>query len=625
MKSPIVLLESLWSDIRRLEPDVKGLDRDFVTIKNRFENEGYGFLAVALPALCQALDKGLACGQFTCPDGFKTIVGGAIPAFLQGMFCEVFDPVSGLLKDNANSCIVKNLRQVLLIFKKTKLGDDANVLLDVKAKAAFFECDGYVQDHVNDPTGIHYLELVCSYILKDINSTSLRSSRYKHGPGAVAEGLKGNQKWLHLVELIKNDEFDLHSYGFDDFEAILTSLDDREVFNLADCERTFNTRASRSTARLISVPKNSTSRRTITVEPAKNQFIQQGLNIVLRDSISRCAILSNCLALTDQSKNQKLALEGSLTDTWATIDLKSASDLLSLKLVKSVFGRHAQFLEHMIDCRSELIQADDSPQCRILKFAGMGNALTFPVQSICFAMICIAAITRVQYGQRVPSYWAVKRASRCIRVFGDDIIIKSEYAHQCVDWLTAFGLKVNVDKSYLKGNFKESCGVDAFRGVDVTPLYVRHRPDLPSRDPDVIASLVAASNHMWLQCLYSTSACLKDEVERRIKKRLPLVGRDSGTLGWHSRLDAMTATRWNHSLHRLETHAYALTPLKRRDRLNGYAALLKFFLTPRIMEGEENVGHLIPLVSRVKDHLEYSSIRYNSRIVKRWVPTNVGL
>ncbi|DAD51500.1 TPA_asm: RNA-directed RNA polymerase [ssRNA phage Zoerhiza.1_25] len=623
MKSPIVLLDSLWMDIHRLEPEVKGLDRDLVTIKKRFENEGYGFLAIALPSLCAALDRGLASGQFTCPMGFKSR-GRAIPELFQGMFCEVFEPLTGLLKENANIRITKLLRQVLLLFKKTQLGDETNIQLDIEAKEGFFQCDASLADHITDPTMDHYLGIVCSYILKDLNSESLKSRKYKHGPGAVVEGLKGNQKWLHLVDAIRNNSFDLHDYGFDDFEVLLTSLEDREPFNVADCELTFDTRASTSTARLISVPKNSTSRRTITVEPAVNQFLQQGLNIALRDSISRCAILSNSLALTDQSLNQNLALEGSLLDNWAIIDLKSASDLLSVKLVKTVFRRHSTFLDRMMDARSPLIQSDDNPPWSMKKFAGMGNALTFPVQSICFAMICIAAITNTDYAGKYPSYWAVKRASRHVRVFGDDIIVSKRHALQCVAWLEAFGLKANRNKSFLEGSFKESCGVDAFRGVDVTPLYVRHRPDLPSRDPETIASLVSTSNQLWMSCLYSTSACLQNEVEERIRKRLPLVSRNSGVLGWHSRLDAMTSSRWNHRLHRLETQALALTPLKRRDRLDGYAALLKFFLNPRIGVLEDPIGHLVPLVSRTKDHLEYSSIRYNSRIVRKWVPTYVG-
>lgn len=133
MKSPIVLLRGLWSDFQRLEPGVKGLDRDLLTIENRFEYEGYGFLAVALPTLCKSLDKGLSEGRFTCPLGFKKVKGGSIPRLFSGMISEVFDPVTGLLKEAPNVGVIANLRQICLFFKKIQLPDSSNILLEKKA------------------------------------------------------------------------------------------------------------------------------------------------------------------------------------------------------------------------------------------------------------------------------------------------------------------------------------------------------------------------------------------------------------------------------------------------------------------------------------------------------------
>jgi hypothetical protein len=227
------------------------------------------------------------------------------------------------------------------------------------------------------------------------------------------------------------------------------------------------------------------------VEPLLNQFIQQGLNIELRQMIDKSPILSMCLALTDQSHNQKLALAGSLTDDWATIDLKSASDLMSVQLVRNVFGGHGDFFLRMMECRSPWAKCDKY-HINLGKFAGQGNALTFPVMSVCLAVICIAAILDKKGFK--PSYWNVKRAARQLRIYGDDIIVGKQYAHQCVTWLENVGFIVNVTKSFLEGNFKESCGVDAFKGVDVTPLYIGNRPDDQSEEPSVIEGLVANDN-----------------------------------------------------------------------------------------------------------------------------------
>ena len=355
----------------------------------------------------------------------------------------------------------------------------------------------------------------------------------------------------------------------------------------------------------MTVPKNSTSRRTITIEPVLCQFIQQGLNILLRESISECPVLSLCLDLSDQSKNQKLALEGSQFGNWATIDLKSASDLLSVQLVEAVFRSRGPFLDHMMDCRSSSVTSGDKSTSDLRKFAGMGNALTFPVQSICFAVVCIACIL-VTTHKRV-SYWNVRRAARHIRVYGDDIIIDSRYARQCVHWLQEVGLKVNLKKSFLEGNFRESCGVEAFAGVDITPVYLRYRPDDGSKDPSVIAGLVSTSNQAWFEGLYEFSTCLKEEVEERIGYSLPLVSIRSGSLGWHNRNDAMTAHKWCPSTQQFVTKAAVLSPHRRGDGLDDWAALIKAW-------------H-VPLLGRDARHLVSTPWRFHLRLSKRYVPT----
>lgn len=608
MKSPVVLLQGLWTDVQRLCPDVCGIDRDIKTVELRFENEGYGFLTIALPSLADAFTKGINSGWFTCPAGFKRLAGRAIPTFMSGMLCEIFEPFSGKLKDEADKGLIKCIREALYVFKKTQMSSEDEEILNEKAVAEFFRCDDVARQVIIPARQRRHIGLVARLVLWELSTNSIPTDeiQFKHGPGAVFEGLRGNQKWSSLTNSILNEEFDVHAYGYADFGLNLSDLQERPVVDHSRNELfSPKHRAFGSSARLISVPKNSTSRRTITVEPMLKQFIQQGLNTKLRDVITRCPVLSNCLALTDQSKNQQLALEGSLHGNWATIDLKSASDLLSIQLVEVVFGHHGLFYDHMMDCRSANIISDNKPEFCLAKFAGMGNALTFPVQSICFAVTCIAAILDV-WGLK-PTLANVKRASKQIRVFGDDIIVASEFAHQSVNWLESVGLKINLSKSFLEGNFRESCGVDAFKGVDVTPIYVRTRPDNKSTEPSAIEGLVATSNLAWLRGLYEFSAVLKREVEERIGYSLPLVAQECGALGWHSRLDAMNPTRWNRSLQRFETRTLVLKPLKRRDRLDGYAALLKFF-------------H-VPFLGRGRKHLEESPIRYKSRLGLTWVPT----
>jgi len=675
MKSPIALLRKRLNDSKRLNPGVKGLDRDFKTIEKRFENEGLGFLTKALPALDESLLLGLATGQFTCPIGFKTAKWRTIPKFLSGMFCEVFDPFTGILKETPDMGILKCLHGILKLFKKTQVSAEDEEFLHQKAVNEFYQCDERASRVSIPDRHDHLIGRVCKLLLYTLNSKDTEYGKYKHGPGAVYEGYKANEKYSALFEAVWRDSDVLSGCGLwgigenlspgeytpPVWRARKSPKGDRQVLEQVvrqsppdgkggsasptEC-RIFPTsegswpvglgsprsnRASRSSARLISVAKNSTSRRTITVEPMLNQFVQQGLNILLRDSISECKILRNSIALTDQSLNQVQALEGSLYDNWATIDLKSASDLLSVSLVRSVFRHNPRFLEDMMDCRSTEVECKELT-VTLGKFAGMGNALTFPVQSICFAVVCLAAIMD-QDGTK-PSYRNLLRASRRIRVYGDDIIVSKRYAHQCVAWLHDVGLQVNNKKSFLEGNFKESCGVDAFRGVDITPQYIKHQPDFTVASPSMLAGFVSLSNHMWLDGLYETATWLAEGVEDAIGKRLPLVSASSGVFGWVSRKDSMTPHKWCRRTHQFLTRTFALKALKRADKLDGYPALLKCLLQMResgtlnenqirVAQGKSERNLFPEPLALDQDHLNKTVMRYNSLMCKRWVPTLV--
>jgi len=605
MKSPIVLLRSLLKDVSRLDPDVKGLERDIITLEKRYKHEGYGFLSVALPAFGSALQQGLASGRFCCPLGFKLTKGGMLPRLFVGLSSEVFEPITGLLRENVDPSKLKSLYQILFLFKKIQLSEESNDKLHSKAVEGFYSNDT-IATGVTFPDSRKYaLELLARFTMPKLRLNNFDDIACRHGPGAVKEGLKANQKWNAVVDAIFQDSIDTESYGYDSFALSFgESLSDSSngIPILPSALSSFDYRASSNSARLISVPKNSTSNRTITVEPVLNQFIQQGLNVTLREEILKCDILRQCLALTDQSKNQELALEGSLNGKWSTIDLKSASDLLSLKLVDSVFGSFPDFHRRMVDCRTSCVN-DGFSDVTLGKFAGMGNALTFPVQSITFALICISAILDHLH-LRVNKRNAM-RVARHIRVYGDDIIVRTEYASSVVNWLHSFGLVVNERKSFLEGNFKESCGVDAFMGVDITPIYVKPRPDNTSTEASDIASLVSLSNQLWLGGYYSASECIKNEVEERLGYSLPLVSKYTSSLGWISRLDASYATRWCSKLHQMLVRAPTIVPCKKDDNLDGYPALLKFF-------------H-VPLIGRPLNHLKKTAVRFQLRIVQRWV------
>lgn len=618
MKSPLVLrlLVAAIHDVQRLQPDVKGLDRDVISIKARFEHEGTGFFADALSSLCQAVDYGLASGRFACPLGFRKSRGGALPRLFSGLLCKVFDSRTGLHLQNGSVESVKSLRQILLFCKKFQCSSSREKDLHERAVGVFWDTDMACQE-LFTPGRASLLSRVSRFGLVNLGSFNQERVHPKHGPGAVYERLAPNQKWLGIYQSILNEDFGHSSYGIERFGILQSDAGPSETFvplhhsegyvgtvESVPCHRL----SSGHVARLTSVAKNSTSRRTITIEPLVSMFYQQGLNTVLRDNIAQCAVLSRSLSLTDQSINQAMALEGSRTGEWSTLDLSAASDRLSLSLVQLVLGHHSSFYSAMIECRSSHVLDWKNQPRAVKKFAGMGNALTFPVQSIVFANIAIAGILFSEGFSR-PSYRDVRRVASLVRVYGDDIIVPTHYARHVVDWIESFGLKVNQKKSFTEGNFRESCGLDAYKGYDVTPVYLRDDPDTIAADPSIAASLVSTSNQLWLLAMYRSATVLSEVVEANLG-RLPILSPESGGLGWHTRYGECEYQRWNKHLHMLEVRAPVLIPKVIKDRIDDYAALLKFFLTP--------------LIQRGSGHLSKSVKRFNNRIAWRWMPANAG-
>jgi hypothetical protein len=217
-----------------------------------------------------------------------------------------------------------------------------------------------------------------------------------------------------------------------------------------------------------------------------------------------------------------------------------------------------------------------SPKYRILrKFAPMGSALTFPVQSICYALIAISSIIHVR-GWDVDRS-SVSCAARQTRVYGDDIIIPVDVIGTLTELLTELGLKVNSSKTFSEGFFRESCGMDAYAGVDVTPAYVLEVCD--KTRPESVVSAVESSNNFWKKRLYSSARYIQSTVPRELRKRIPVVSADSGAFGWLFIGDDGIPTlkkRWNANLHRWEQQVLVILDRFKKTFSGGYESLLQY-------------------------------------------------
>lgn len=203
---------------------------------------------------------------------------------------------------------------------------------------------------------------------------------------------------------------------------------------------------------IITVPKNSKIDRVIAVEPGLNLWFQKGIGAMIRRRLRREGI-----DLNDQTRNAELARLGSLYGTLATVDFSSASDSIAYNLVREVLP--PAWFGVMDACRSPIgIRGDQ--QTKWEKFSSMGNGFTFELESLIF----YAAAHAVR---------EFLREDGAVSVFGDDVILPSSCCDLFYPFATFLGFKVNQQKSFSAGPFRESCGAHYWGGVCVKPIYLK--------------------------------------------------------------------------------------------------------------------------------------------------------
>ncbi len=202
------------------------------------------------------------------------------------------------------------------------------------------------------------------------------------------------------------------------------------------------------------VPKDAKTDRAIATEPLLNGYLQKGVDSYMRKRLKRVGY-----DLSDQTMNQEKARLGSIDwrspDGYATIDLSSASDSISIELCR--FLLPPDWFDLLNQLRSKSYELDGKVYT-YQKFVSMGNGFCFPLETLLFASLCHAAGADDQ----------PLRTS----VYGDDIVIARSVFDRVIELLTICGFKANMKKTFSQGPFRESCGADWFEGEDVRPILL---------------------------------------------------------------------------------------------------------------------------------------------------------
>lgn len=551
------IVGGIHEDIRRAYPTLKGLDLDHERLSLLVRSRGLSVFTLDLPERDAALIRGLESGLLDSTGTKKYSKKYPVPRLYAGLYMRVFDRELRLRED-ADVNAIMFLRQIFCLGKKLEIpcskkrklkaiedyidvensiarptlnwADDA---LDYSRSGDFIHfCDSLGPDlplfpdenvgrSADDRLLINRLQQVADTVagwLGDFCPDCFIEARRKegrriglrHGPGAVAE---------------RSGKL-FNKYEFSHWSDKLQSMYPWETTGKMPNDSRVRPLNHEVPARLICVPKTAKGPRIIAAEPSEHMFTQNLFADWLIDRINATE-LRHFIDLKDQSKSGRLVLQASLDRKLSTIDLSSASDRLSLWVVERIFRRNPTILRAIHGTRTRWIRLPSGECILMNKFASQGTALTFPVQTVVFLVIALASSLRGNPND-VQTY---RRLKNQVRVYGDDIIVPTPRYAETKSLLTYMGLKVNEEKSFFSGYFRESCGVDAFKGYDVTPTKPK---TIVSDNPASCLAVVDTINNLFYKGYWYASKQLEHRQPPGDIKSYRVVGRDAGSPGYGS-------------------------------------------------------------------------------------------
>jgi len=544
-------LRHVVKDVRKWDLGLEcTIDSFYYQVEKRALSRGWKqILLLDLPALGSLYDKGLSRGYLDLekfPASFGKLDSGRFQDswIFRSLLQHTFDGF-GTLDATTPVEVVAATRQLLYLYKKARIQCPKEGISDaVKDYIA-------IEEDLRPPHGTWgndtWIPRSFSFFGSggDLTSTGLRRDYWRlcdlvfrclvprvqllpegvvprHGPGAVSDVCTGSDKFAFpywpakLGRLFPSSQF---AYA----NEYLAYTNDIGIGPTQQGDPRNGLSEKEPPCRLLAVPKTFKGPRLIASEPTAHQFIQQGLMQWIRQHMPKA--LSTCVNFLDQQPSRDAALEASRTGELATVDLSSASDRLSCWVVERAFSSNQTILAALHACRTRIVidatGTHEGLSLQLKKFAAQGSAVTFPVQTIVYAGMAICSYLwdqgfrpQVLLTQEFSlTQDCVERAAERIRVFGDDIVLPSSSVQTLTAALQALQLKVNVSKTHYLGRFRESCGMDAYCGHDVTPVYVSDLLLAPGAEG--LASWIDISNLAHLSALWHLSSWMLSVVDTK--------------------------------------------------------------------------------------------------------------
>jgi len=210
--------------------------------------------------------------------------------------------------------------------------------------------------------------------------------------------------------------------------------------------------------KLSLVPKTFKSLRSIMPNTTIGSYQSYGLGMMIYEGLKRNGYDIRSL----QKRHRYLANQGSIHQLYVTADLSSASDSITEALVRRLLPR--DWFEILSSSRIRKVELPNGQIVEPYTFCTMGIGYTFPLQTLIFLSL-LKAIEATLYD---------RNDRRTISVYGDDLIYSSRMHSEVVEHFEKYGFVMNLDKTHHLCQFRESCGGDYLRGVDVRPFQPRN-------------------------------------------------------------------------------------------------------------------------------------------------------
>lgn len=297
------------------------------------------------------------------------------------------------------------------------------------------------------------------------------------------------------------------------------------------------------------VPKNWKTHRAIACEPEGNLALQLAFDAFCKGKLRRRLNID----LGDQSRNQRLALRSSVDGHLCTVDLKAASDRLAKNAVILLFPE--EWTKFFFDTRSPAWKSDDGTCVPYHKLSSMGNGFTFTLETLVFSALCkslgsrrfsvygddiiietelygdlvemlsylgfevneekshVALPNTCRLGSRLnldPNFLLdtvqdalhLEERSESVEQIRSTVGPEAKKAavSEIASWLTGIiGSDASERAAETYGCYRESCGVHAWGGYLITPLYLtslRTRRDMHLLVNNII-SFGTAGGKLW--------------------------------------------------------------------------------------------------------------------------------